>query len=856
MSVSEFQLNLPIHECLEALLQALTARDEVVLQAPPGAGKTTQVPLSLLEQPWLLGQKIIVLEPRRVAALNAATRMANHLGEKVGETVGYRMRGATCVSVNTRIEVITEGLLTRWLQDDPELTGVGIVIFDEFHERSMNTDIGLALCLQARELFREQPLKLLIMSATLDGEGVAQLLDGAPIVTSEGRNYPVDIQYAAKPILQAQVLGEVTQTLLQALEADSGSALVFLPGVREIEKIQSQLEGRLPSATFCYPLHGSLSLGEQQKSILPTAKGARKVVLATDIAETSLTIDGVSIVIDAGLARAPMFDPNTGITRLHTQNISMASAEQRAGRAGRTQAGRCYRLWSATQHAQKEKFTPPEISAADLMPLAMTLLSWGANTPDELAWLTPPPKANWQQAVDALDKIDALNKNASNKVDTFNAQQSVTLSEAGQKMAGLPCHPRLAKLLLEADKAAAQTTGTLLAAILSERTPQHLPADISALTASINNKDSSIPRHWLKRIQSLAKQLGQSFQKNPKKAFNVLHSHTQDDDLIGLLLASAFPERIAKKKYEKDGIAVFQLANGRAAQAFLSESLAHNTWIVITDLGGHAGKRQDNIFTGAPLDESLFEQELSHLLTLKTIAEWREDKHRFIAEKQTCIGHITIKSERLDNLPSAVKRQALIQLVRNKGIDFLTWDDKAKQLQARMQWLHECYGDTWPSTTETALLETLEQWLAPFLDDINTLNDFKKIDIYALLKQQLTWPQPKALDELTPESIPIPSGRHAAIDYTQNPPVLAVKLQEMFGCQVTPAIVEGKVPLMLHLLSPAKRPLQVTQDLTAFWGNAYQDVKKEMKGRYPKHPWPDDPTTAVATRHTKKRKLQ
>ena len=839
-------MSLPIHDCIPALLAALNSSPHCVLQAPPGAGKTTQVPLSLLKETWLKGQKIILLEPRRVAALNAANRMAHMLGEKVGETVGYRMRQATKVSANTRIEVITEGLLTRWLQDDPELNGVGIIIFDEFHERSLNTDVGLALSLQARDLFREDnnPLKILVMSATLDSENVAQLLERSstpsidcPIITSQGRSYPVDIHYhTAQPartnthFKNNDFLPQLVSTLQHAITHDSGSILVFLPGVREINRAQQAL-APLPDNILCFPLHGNLSLEQQQFAIAPAKANIRKIVLATDIAETSLTIEGVRVVIDSGLTRNPSFDPNTGLTRLHTQGISQASAEQRAGRAGRMEPGICYRLWSESQHGQRLRHSLPEIINADLMPLAVTLLHWGVSHPNELQWLNTPAEANWQQALEALAKINAVNKGE--------------LTAHGQRFANFPCHPRLAQLLVQSEKLGATSLGSLVASLLSERPPKNLGTDIYDHIVAIEQSRNPQHKAWQQRVKQLARTLG-----NPLKKDN---TSTQDKgEITGLLIAQAFPERIAKRKASNNGVAVFQLANGRAAQLDESDALAQEPWLSIAEAGGLAGKSQDRIFIAAALNPRFFNEDLASHIKEITVAQWQDDKGRFIAENRTLLDKILIQKKAINNIPAEVRTQALSALLRDKGLDYLDWEDNSVQFIARVAFLRNKQGNDWPDMSRDGLLSALDDWLTPHLANINTLADFKKITLFPLLKVLLPWPKMQKLDELAPAKIPIPSGRMANIDYQQSPPVLAVKLQEMFGCHTTPTVLNGQQNITVHLLSPAKQPLQVTQDLAAFWKTGYTEVKKEMKGRYPRHPWPDDPLSMEATAKTKR----
>lgn len=845
--------DLPIFDCLPQLLSALTSCNQAVLQAPPGAGKTTQVPLSLLSQPWLKDKKIIMLEPRRVAAINAANRMANMLGEQVGQTVGYRMRQAVKVSHNTRIEVITEGLLTRRLQDDPELSDIGIIIFDEFHERSINSDAGLALSLQARELFRDShnPLKLLVMSATLDGEAIAALLDDAPIITSQGRSYPVNTVYCPPVNKQySQGFGDITQhvsaVIKQALAEQTGSILVFLPGVAEINRTLKHLQHQIKenqtkqnqatNKIHYQTLHGNLSLKEQQAAISPAANGYRKVVLATDIAETSLTIEGVRVVIDAGLCRSPSFDPNSGLTRLHTHNNAQSSTEQRAGRAGRIEPGICYRLWSEAAQHQRAKHSTPEILSADLTPLCLTLLSWGCNSPEELKWLNMPPKANWQQALDTLKQLGAID-------------EKQHLTNMGKRLSQFGCHPRLALLLIKAEQYGACKIGAMLAAILSERTPKNLSTDLTVIYRAACGLDAIHPNHknWQQRVQHLAQKFMQTLEQHRAK------THFNESDLIGLLLAHAFAERIAKLKYSNNQNAIFQLANGRAVQIAITDNLARAQWLSIAEAGGLAGNNTDTIYAACELNPIVFNNELNNLITTNTLAQWDEKAGRFIAEQHLMLGKLIVKSEKQTQLPKEVKTKALIELVKAKGLDFLPWSHETKQLIARINLAHKILGEPWPNLSSQVLMERLDEWLAPYLNIINTLADFKKLNLHQQIQSLLPWPLVQELNQLLPMQIAIPSGRNATIDYSGEHPTLAVKLQEMFGCAQTPSLLKGKIKLTLHLLSPAQKPLQITQDLAAFWANGYQETKKEMKGRYPRHPWPDDPLSMQATAKTKRR---
>jgi len=848
---------LPIHECLSTLLFHLNQSDHVVLQAPPGAGKTTHVPLALLDQPWLDNKKIIMLEPRRIAALNAAKYMAQLLGEKIGETVGYRMRGATKVSAKTRIEVITEGLLTRLLQSDPELNNVAVVIFDEFHERSIHTDTSLALCIQTNELFRATPLKLVVMSATLDGEAISGLLNNAPIVTSQGRCYPVTTHYLDKPVklhktkhhsrsANAPLFDDIflnitVKTIETALKNETGSILVFLPGVREIQHVKNALSPYLNNKIQCFVLHGNLSMADQQKAIAPTLANERKIVLTTDIAQTSITIEGVRIVVDAGLSRNALFSAKTDITRLQTHTISQASAEQREGRAGRTETGSCYRLWTLAEHKQKATQPIPEILTSDLTPLALTLLQWGVNDPNELTWPDAPPNGHWQQALKILQMLGAIDNKS-------------TLTPIGEQLAALPCHPRIARLLIAAKHYNVIELGAAVAALLSEKQPKHASIDIeqtlakfskTSLTKNYNTLLTTASKNTQKLAQQFIQILNTDKFNSPDKQTNTAIPYA------GILLAFAYPDRIAKLKSRTENHAIYQLANGRAARLTLTDSISQQEWIVAAHLGGFSNQTEDIIYCAASIDKNAFNTLLSSFLKEKIIAKWDKEKNKFTAHSHIYLQQLLISSKPIHPFPADKKQSALNELVKLKGLDLLNINNETQQLIARVNLLHQTLGNPWPDFCEASLLTSLDTWLLPHINNIHTLSDFKKINIKALLLELLPWPLSQEIHMLAPEKIAIPSGRTANIDYIQTPPVLAVKLQEMFGCEKTPTVIQGRIHLSIHLLSPAKRPLQITQDLSAFWDNSYHDVKKEMKGRYPKHPWPDNPKTFKATALTK-----
>ncbi len=843
---------LPIDALLDDIRAALRQRDELVLQAAPGAGKTTRVPLALLAQPWLGRQKILLLEPRRMAARTAAERMASLLGEACGETVGYRMRQHSRVGPKTRIEVITEGVLTRQLQSDPELQGVGLVIFDEFHERNLNSDLGLALTLQARALLRDDsPLKLLIMSATLEGLDFTRLLGDAPRIVSAGRSFPVTLHYAETVKTGEPIEPPVVKAILRAVAETDGSILVFLPGQREIRRVQQRLQPQLDASLCIRPLYGALSLEQQMAAIRPldeTDACRRKIVLATDIAETSITIDDVSTVVDSGLSRQPGFDPVTGMTRLHTRRISRASSVQRMGRAGRTRAGHCYRLWSESTQAGLRAQTPAEILQADLCPLALQLLQWGVNDVDELSWLDRPPAAALQQAQDLLQALGAT--------EAIGANGHLRLSPHGEQMAQLPLHPRLAHMLIKAAGQGYLPQAAALAALLSEKDPlRQYGADIAAKVDVLLGDIPCESQHkgWL------------HYSRRQMKAYQAVcrNIKAQEDieitppDAIGWLISLAYPDRIAQRR--RDEGLVYRLSNGRAARFSALQKLAQFPYLAIAEMGGLAGQREDGIYAAAPLNAALFEHALAPLLTQQAVVEWDERSGKMLAEQRTLLGRLIIHRAPMEQIPAQVRAREILALVRKKGLSLLRWRDDAQLLCDRVQSLRQhavasgC--DTpWPDFSEAGLLQSLEQWLLPAIDAVRRLDDLHAIDWRQCLMTLLPWPLPQRLDELAPLTIAVPTGSLIKIDYSQSPPVLAVKLQEMFGCQQTPAIANGRIPLLLHLLSPARKPLQITQDLEAFWQGSYAQVKKEMKGRYPKHPWPDDPLQALPTRYTKHRK--
>lgn len=821
-------MSLPIDSALPELLAALNQHSNGVLQAPPGAGKTTRVPLALLDQAWLGGNKIMMLEPRRLAARNAAHYMAASLAEEVGGTVGYRVRMDSKIGPATRIEVVTEGVLTRMLQADPALAGVGLVIFDEFHERSLQADLGLALCLESQAALRED-LKILVMSATLDGAATAELLGDAPIITSQGRSYAVDIRHAPPPprAHHQQWLQHVAAVTLEALQQESGSALLFLPGAAEIRRVEQLLQASVPGAdVLIAPLYGELSLTAQALAIRPPPPGKRKIVLATNIAETSLTIEGIRLVIDAGLARVPRFEPASGLTRLETVNISQASAAQRAGRAGRLEPGICYRLWPAGRHLLAHGTA--EILEADLAPLALELARWGCRDPGQLRWLDPPPPASYRQALDLLRHLGAV-----------DGQGRITAH--GEQMAALPLHPRLAHMVLKGRELSAGALACQIAALLSERDPLRrgdVP-DSDLLSRLRLLQGNAKPARALHHIQHTAQQLQRQLG---------LRGEASDLAWAGVLLGHAYPDRIAQRRPGEQGR--YRLANGRGALFAEHESLAKAPWLVIASL---AGGREARIFLAAALELDQIEQHFGALIQTQDIIQWDAREQAVQARRQRRLDALVLDDKALNTPDAADVCGALIEGIRQAGSQCLPWCKRSRTWQRRVQFLHRHDGASWPDVSDAALVHSLEYWLAPFLSGMRRLSHLQRLDLQTALNTLLPWPQQRRLDELAPTHVQVPSGSRIALDYSKDPPVLPVKLQEMFGAADTPAIAGGRVKLQLHLLSPAQRPVQVTQDLKGFWQGSYAEVKKDMKGRYPKHYWPDDPLQAEPTRRAKPR---
>jgi ATP-dependent helicase HrpB len=813
------------------------------LQAPPGAGKTTRVPLELLGEPWLKGRKIVMLEPRRLAARAAAMRMADLIGESVGQTVGYRVRLDTRVGPTTRIEVVTEGILTRMVQRDPGLVGVGLVIFDEFHERHLESDLGLAICLDLQGVLNPG-LRILVMSATLEAAPVAELLGGAPVIACQGRQFEVATRYIERR-LQRSPERQVAGAVLSAAGTESGSILVFLPGAAEIRRVLVLLQSSdLGSEWLLAPLFGNLSKAEQDGAIAPPPAGRRKIVLATHIAETSLTIEGVRVVVDSGFMRVPRFDVRSGMTRLTTLPVSQASADQRRGRAGRTEPGVCWRLWTEEAHRLLAERSLPEILQSDLASLALELSVWGVHDPSRLKWLDVPPQAAFQQARRLLTLVRALDDDGS-------------VTEHGRRMAELPLHPRLAHMVLEAVPRGLGPVACDLAALLSERDFLKFPGgeydsdlrlrlDVLAdLRQGRDNEkrrfqvDRSACRRCIRVAEAIARRIGVPVNASP----------SQD---IGRMLAWAYPDRIGQRRTGASGR--FLLTNGGGAFFPAPEPLAAEDFIVAAELDGE--RREARIFLAAAYDQASLVEDFPHALEHTESITWDDRQKAVVAVKVRRLGAVTLKTEAIQAADPQKVATALLAGIRRAGIDCLPWNRRLRDWQERVIFLHRMFKDQadWPDVSDPALMDRLEIWLAPYLTGVTRLSGLKKVDLAGALGSLLSRSQRREVDVLAPTHLEVPSGSRIRVDYAGEAPVLAVRIQEMFGCAQTPRVAGGRLPVVLHLLSPAGRPVQVTQDLTGFWANSYYEVKKDLKGRYPKHHWPDDPLKAVSTRRPGKKR--
>jgi ATP-dependent helicase HrpB len=863
-------LTLPINDVLPDIKNKLTTHNRLVLQAPPGAGKTTVVPIALLDENWLGDMQIIMLEPRRLAARNAAARLAFLLGEKVGETVGYQIRQDNRFSDKTKILVVTEGILTRKLQADPELKKTALVIFDEFHERSLHADLSLALCLQSQQILR-QDLKILVMSATLNTNAVASLLDNAPIIQSEGRSFPVENKYLDKSIRQhninpqQQLMMGLTNTVKKFIHKHEGNCLVFLPGVKEINRLSRQIKQILDNKSIknilIAPLHSSLNKMQQDLAIAaPSDKAMRKIVLATNIAETSITIEGISCVIDSGLERRLDYSPASGMNRLGTQSISQDSAVQRSGRAGRLSAGVCYRLWTATQQPRLLKHASAEILHSDLSSLVLELANWGVTQVDEMQWMDLPPTSATEQAKTLLQQLSAIDERGK-------------IKSHGRDMLKLGTHPRLAHMMLAAVKLDQAYHACLIASLLTEKDIFQAKADKSAdihdrINVLVHGRSNhhGIDSQQCKRIIQSAddffKRLKHCSQSISNKA--TLKKERPDNSYSGVLLAYAYPDRIAKRRNANE--ARYLLSNGKGAviPPFLQHHL--HEYVVVANLDAKQGEAR--IYLAADISAEQLQEYFIDNIQQEERVEWNDSAQRAEAKQIRRMGKIILQESILHDAKNTKTQdaiqQCLMQAVRNTKLECLNWSAKANRLKQRVQFInHHLHNNPavkkqfadqpLPDFSEQTLSDTLDEWLQPHLKNENSLKQCFKLDLHSLLLKQLSWKQQQLIKQLAPERISVPSGSSVNIDYSDPAqPVLAVRLQEVFGLYDTPTLLNGQCKLMMHLLSPARSPMQVTQDLNSFWQTTYHDVKKELRGKYKRHYWPDDPFTAQATSKTKK----
>jgi ATP-dependent helicase HrpB len=828
--------DLPVESTIDEVRAALAGRGRAVLQAPPGAGKTTLVPLRLLDEPWLDGRRIVVLEPRRLAARAAARRMASLVGEQVGGTVGYRTRDERRVGPDTRIEVVTEGILTRRLQRDASLPGTALVVFDEVHERNLQTDLALALALDAAAVLRPD-LRLLAMSATVDTERVATLLGGAdgpaPVVASEGRAHPVDIRWRP-PAARSRIAERTAEAVRHALRHDEGDVLVFLPGAADIRRVSSLLDDLSRNGVDVRPLYGALSSADQDAALAPAAGDRRKVVLATDIAETSLTVEGVRVVVDAGQVRVPRLDPRTGLTALRTGPASRASADQRAGRAGRTAPGVAYRLWSKVDHAARRRFAEPEITTVDLAGLALELAAWGSDGTD-LAFLDPPPPRAVADARTLLRELGA-------------ADDANRITATGRAMVGLPVHPRLARMIADAPDDTGRALACVLAALLDERDvlrghPDELPVGIAERLAMVSRDRADGPRAdrsavagARRRARDLARRIGLTG--------DVLATAAGDPTACGAVLALAYPDRLAQAR----GNGRFRLRHGTGAWLADTDSLHGADWLVVASLAGDRaasrGRADHRILVAAALDEDDVVAAAGQDVIEIERLEWDGARDDLRQTRQRRLDALVLSTRNQPAAPGPATTDALVEHVRALGVDRLGWTAAARALQARVGFARAVLGDEWPDVSDAALAATLDQWLAPRLAGASRRADLDAVDLTVVLRDLVGHHRIAELDRLVPAAITVTGGRRVPVDYSTERPTASVRVQDLYGTAVHPTIAAGRVPLVLALLSPAGRPVQVTADLPGFWAGSWAEVRKEMAGRYPKHDWPLDPATA------------
>ena len=827
-------MSYPVLSVLPQLKEKLSSQRVVILEAPPGAGKSTILPLQLLDEPWLVHKKIVLLEPRRLAAKAVAMRMAELRKQEIGEEIGYRIRFESRTSTTTRLEVVTEGILTRIIQNDNALEGIGLIIFDEFHERSLNADLALALTLQLQQVLRDD-LRILIMSATLDGDRLSQLLK-APVVRSTGRQFPVALEYVT-PTDRTPIASEVARIVRKILPATQGDILVFLPGSGEIRRTAELLENE-GLVAIIYPLYGDLNFKKQQEAILPDVRGRRKIVLATSIAETSLTIEGVSVVVDSGYARVPRFDPRSGLTRLETIRVTRDAADQRAGRAGRLGPGICFRLWTQASHVNLVANRTPEILEADLAPLVLELSQWGIKDMTDLIWVTAPPPGAVSQALDLLTSLGAVYEKA--------------ITQKGRAMLALPTHPRISHMLLEAKGDMKGDTSSLalatdLAALLEERDPMpkgsgaDLSLRIELLRRWRKGERTAAERSSLERIERLALSWRQLFRIG-------VDNEPVADTQVGKWVMSAYPERIARqvgKNSER-----YKMVNGRTAKLPDHDPLHRDPWLALADVD--ARNQEGKIFLAAPIDEA----DLLPLAVETEVLSWDEVREMVNASIELRLGNLTLAAKPLARVPQEKKVEVMCRAAREKGLSFLNWSEEQSAWQSRVlslkRWRPE---ENWPDVHDQSLLDTVEDWLGPFLGDYYKRSDVLKLDLNSILTTLLPWDLNARFNSLAPSRIQVPSGSMIRLLYYPDgrAPVMEVRLQEVFGLLETPTVNEGRQKIIMHLLSPGYKPVQVTQDLRSFWTNTYVEVRKELRSRYPKHAWPEDPWTAQAVRGVKRK---
>jgi ATP-dependent helicase HrpB len=817
-----FDTPLPIDEALAPLNAALAKSNATVLVAPPGAGKTTRVPLVLLDKPWAKDKKILVLEPRRLAARAAAARMASTLGEQVGDTVGLRVRFGSRISKRTRIEVVTEGVFTRLVLDDPSLDGIAAVLFDEFHERSLDADLGLALARDVQQGLRED-LKLLVMSATLDGARVAALLGAAPVIESQGRSFAVETRYLGRDA-RARIEPQVADAVERALRAETGSLLVFLPGAGEIRRTETMLKERVSDpAVDIVALYGALDAREQDRAIAPSPPGRRKVVLATSIAETSLTIEGVRVVIDSGLSRVPRYEPDVGLTRLETVRVSRAAADQRRGRAGRTEPGVCYRLWDEPQTGSLEPYTRPEILSADLSSFVLDLAQWGAGDPGKLAFLDPPPHAALNEARALLHELGAI-----------DAQGRIT--EEGRRLRALPLPPRLARMVVDAAQEGAGVLAAEIAAVLTER--------------GLGGDDPDL-RHRLDQFRRDRSRRADDARAMVKRWSDIAGGKSRGGDHSpGALLALAYPDRIAKSRGGATGS--FLLANGRGGAVDAASALAREPFLSVAELTGAAAASR--IVLAAPISLAEIEARFADRIEDRTTVAFDPGSASLRARRSRRLGALVLSEQSLAVAPDAETAHILSDGIVALGLERLPWSKAALQFRNRVQFLRRAEGEEWPDLSNDGLARTTAVWLEPHLMDKTARSQLSADQLSDAVMAMVPWNLRRRLDAEAPTHFTAPSGSHVPIDYeAEQGPTVSIRVQELFGLAQHPSIAGGRVPLVIELLSPAHRPVQVTRDLPGFWRGSYSQVRAEMRGRYPKHPWPDDPLTAPATRRAKPR---